>query len=43
MQQKCVVENDRNEKNTTVFSSIGIHQATNLKRSRAKQVFDIFV
>jgi len=43
MQQKCVVENDRNEKNTTVFSSIGIHQATNLKRSRAEQVFDLFL
>jgi hypothetical protein len=43
LQQKCVVGNDRNEKNTTVIRSIGIHQATNLNRSRAEQVFDLFV
>jgi hypothetical protein len=41
MQQKCVVGNDRNEKNTP-NSSIGIHQATYLKRSKAEQVFDVF-
>jgi hypothetical protein len=42
MQQKCVVGNDRKEKQNTPNSSIGIHQATYLKRSKAEQVFDVF-
>jgi hypothetical protein len=41
MQQKCVVGNDRKEKQNTPNSSIGIHQATYLKRSKAEQVFDV--